>query len=117
MTALPTPGTYAVADIETTAAVPGPPPHRHVDADELMRDGAWPAVEAGGRFAVPKGTLHTFRAVGDTPARVISIHDPARPWTRSSSTTGFRSRAQTASSGRCRRQPSPGLPPPPRRTT
>jgi mannose-6-phosphate isomerase-like protein (cupin superfamily) len=86
LTAIPTPGTYAVADIETTAAVPGPPPHRHVDADELfyvlegtvefMRDGAWHAVEAGGRFEVPKGTLHTFRAVGDTPARFISIHDP-----------------------------------------
>ena len=65
--------------------MPGPTPHHHVEADELfyvvegtiefMRDDAWHAVEKGGTFSVPKGTLHTFCAGGGAPARFISIHD------------------------------------------
>ena len=86
LTSIETTGNYAFADIETTPEVPGPPPHHHVDADELyyvlegtiefMRDGTWHTVEKGGTFSVPKGTLHTFRAGHEAPSRFISIHDP-----------------------------------------
>jgi mannose-6-phosphate isomerase-like protein (cupin superfamily) len=86
LTAIPTTGDYAFADIETSPEGPGPPLHHHVEADELfyvaegtiefMRDGAWHPVEKGSTFSVPKGTLHTFRAGGGAPARFISIHDP-----------------------------------------
>ena len=85
LTSIQTTGEYAFADIETAPEVPGPPPHYHVEADELyyvlegtiefMRDGTWHAVQRGGSFPVPKGTLHTFRAK-DAPGRFISIHDP-----------------------------------------
>ena len=86
LTSIQTTGDYAFADIETSPEVPGPPPHRHENADELyyvlegsvefMRDGTWHTVQKGGTFSVPKGTLHTFRAGEEAPARFISIHDP-----------------------------------------
>jgi mannose-6-phosphate isomerase-like protein (cupin superfamily) len=57
----------------------GPPPHRHLDEDELfilvagreeyLLEGVWTAVEPGSVVYVPRGTVHTFRNVGDTPSR------------------------------------------------
>jgi quercetin dioxygenase-like cupin family protein len=63
----------------TTPPGGGPPPHRHLDEDELfilvsgreeyLLDGEWTAVEPGSVVYVPRGTIHTFRNVGDTPSR------------------------------------------------
>ena len=63
----------------TTPPGGGPPPHRHLDEDELfivvsgreeyLIDGAWTAVEPGSVVYVPRGAVHTFRNVGDTPSR------------------------------------------------
>ncbi|GLC23816.1 dimethylsulfonioproprionate lyase family protein [Roseisolibacter agri] len=63
----------------TTPPGGGPPPHRHLDEDELfilvsgreeyLVDGAWTAVEPGSVVYVPRGAVHTFRNVGDTPSQ------------------------------------------------
>ena len=86
LTSIRTTGEYALADIQLTPSLPGPPPHHHAEADELyyvlegrvefLRDRRWHRVEQGERFHVPKGTLHSFRGVDDEPARFLSIHDP-----------------------------------------
>jgi quercetin dioxygenase-like cupin family protein len=63
----------------TTPPGGGPPPHRHLDEDELfilvagreeyLLEGVWTAVEPGSVVYVPRGTVHTFRNVGDTPSQ------------------------------------------------
>jgi quercetin dioxygenase-like cupin family protein len=63
----------------TTPPGGGPPPHRHLAEDELFImvsgreeyffDGAWTAVEPGAVVYVPRGVVHTFRNVGDTPSQ------------------------------------------------
>jgi mannose-6-phosphate isomerase-like protein (cupin superfamily) len=86
LTSIPTPGDYALADIQLTPTLPGPPPHHHAEADELyyvlegalefLLDDTWHRVAAGERFLVPKGTRHSFRPVDEQAARFLSIHDP-----------------------------------------
>jgi len=88
LTSIRTTGDYALADIQLTSSLPGPPPHHHVEADELyyvlegrvefLRDGQWHRVGQGQCFHVPRGTLHSFRGVDDEPGRFLSIHDPGR---------------------------------------
>jgi mannose-6-phosphate isomerase-like protein (cupin superfamily) len=86
LTSVTTTGDYALADIQLTPSLPGPPPHHHAEADELyyvlegrvefLRGEQWHAVEAGNRFHVSKGTIHSFRSVNGGAARFLSIHDP-----------------------------------------
>jgi len=86
VTPIKTTGDYALADVWATPKVPGPPPHHHAVADELyyvlegtmefMRGDNWHTVNQGESFKIPKGTLHSFRNGGDTPARFITVHDP-----------------------------------------
>jgi quercetin dioxygenase-like cupin family protein len=57
----------------------GPPPHRHLAEDELfivlsgreefLVNGAWTPVEPGTVVYLPRGTVHTFRNVGDVPSQ------------------------------------------------
>ena len=63
----------------TTPPGGGPPPHRHLAEDELfilvsgreeyLLNGFWTAVEPGTVVYVPRGTVHTFRNVGDSPSQ------------------------------------------------
>ena len=65
--------------LATTPPGGGPPPHRHLAEDELfivvsgreeyLIDGTWTAVEPGAVVYVPRGAVHTFRNVGDTPSQ------------------------------------------------
>jgi quercetin dioxygenase-like cupin family protein len=72
----------SVAVIEVLAAPGGgPPPHTHADEDEFwyvldgefeIQHGAEVSRLAAGGFAfVPRGTLHRFENVADTPSRVL----------------------------------------------
>ena len=73
----------------TLDVLPGPGvlPHLHRREDELFYvldgtltfriDGVAHACPAGSTVYVPRGTFHGFHAVGDRPARVLSIHTPA----------------------------------------
>lgn len=59
----------------------GPPPHYHdredecfhvLDGDvEFYADRAWRAVPVGGTVFAPRGSVHTFRNVGDRPLRML----------------------------------------------
>jgi quercetin dioxygenase-like cupin family protein len=59
----------------------GPPPHYHEREDEwffvqegrveFLVDGAWREVSAGTAAFMPRGSIHTFRNVGDTPLRML----------------------------------------------
>jgi mannose-6-phosphate isomerase-like protein (cupin superfamily) len=64
----------------------GPPPHRQLAEDELfiivegrysiLTTDRWTEVGPGAVVYLPRGTLHTFRNVGDTPSRhwVLTTH-------------------------------------------
>jgi quercetin dioxygenase-like cupin family protein len=64
----------------------GPPPHVHAGEDELwyVLDGEFEILmgeetmrASAGAFAfVPRGTLHRFENVGDTPSRVLILFTP-----------------------------------------
>jgi quercetin dioxygenase-like cupin family protein len=64
--------------LATTPPGGGPPPHRHLAEDELFilldgqeeyfLDGTWTPVAVGSVVYVPRGVVHTFRNVGDTPS-------------------------------------------------
>lgn len=79
-------GQISAMEVTVTPGMPGPPPHRHLDAAEyfyvlegsleVMVDGEWLALSAGGTSVVPAGALHTFRLVGGTPARFITGWEP-----------------------------------------
>jgi quercetin dioxygenase-like cupin family protein len=66
---------------------PGVLPHLHRREDEtfyvtdgaleFVIDGEHHAAPKGTTVYVPRGTFHGFRAVGDAPAKVLSIHTPA----------------------------------------
>ena len=89
VTSTATPGDYALAVVDLTPGVPGPPPHHHREADELyvVLDGAvdflrgetWHTVRAGDSLLVPRGTTHTFRPVEGEPGRFVTVHDPGGP--------------------------------------
>lgn len=64
--------------------VPGPPPHYHTRYHELfhvvegqlefLADGQIVPVPAGKPIDLPLHTVHTFRAVGETPCRFLNVH-------------------------------------------
>jgi quercetin dioxygenase-like cupin family protein len=65
----------------------GPPPHYHLNEDEwfvvqegrlnFLIDGQWQEVKAGGVVFAPRGSVHTFKNVGDRPARMIISTSPS----------------------------------------
>lgn len=73
--------------IETTPPGTGPPPHWHENDDEwfhvlegrvsFLIDGAWNEVGSGATAYVPKGAVHSFKNVGETPLRMMISTSPA----------------------------------------
>jgi mannose-6-phosphate isomerase-like protein (cupin superfamily) len=65
----------------------GPPPHYHVNDCELfmLQEGRvsyfvqdrWTELGPGGVVFVPRGSIHTFRNVGDVPARQLGLVTPS----------------------------------------
>jgi quercetin dioxygenase-like cupin family protein len=65
----------------------GPPPHYHDNEDEwfyivegrasFLKDGEWTEASAGSAAFMPKGCIHTFKNVGDTPLKQIITTSPA----------------------------------------
>lgn len=65
----------------------GPPPHRHDREDEwflveegraeFLKNGEWVEVPTGSAVFAPKGTVHSFRNVGETPLRLLIQTAPA----------------------------------------
>ncbi len=61
----------------------GPPPHYHDREDEwffpregrveFFLEGAWQEVPVGGAVFAPRGAVHTFRNIGETPLTML-IH-------------------------------------------
>ena len=64
----------------------GPPPHYHTREDEwfivqegrfeFLVEGKWQAVPAGGTVFAPRGAIHTFKNVGETPGRMLISSSP-----------------------------------------
>jgi quercetin dioxygenase-like cupin family protein len=80
-------GAFAVTEI-TARPEFGPPPHTHTREDESFYvvegdlecslDNGTPFVVRAGTFVyLPKGVLHTHKAVGTGPARVIAMYVPS----------------------------------------
>lgn len=73
--------------IETTPPGFGPPPHWHENDDEwfhvlegrvsFLTDGTWNEVGPGASAYVPKGAVHAFKNVGETPLRMMISTSPA----------------------------------------
>ena len=73
--------------LETTPPNGGPPLHFHINEDEtfhvlegrvaFFQDSHWEEVGPGGSAFLPRGELHTFQNVGDTPARMLLSTIPA----------------------------------------
>lgn len=69
--------------VSVTAPGCGPPPHWHEYEDEwfyvmegkveFLRHGEWTEVPPGTSVFMPRGTVHSFRNVGDTPLKQL-IH-------------------------------------------
>ncbi|MHC4910460.1 MAG: cupin domain-containing protein [Planctomycetota bacterium] len=65
----------------------GPPPHFHDNEDEwffpqegrveFFLEGAWREVPVGGAVFAPKGSVHTFRNIGDGPLTMLIHTAPA----------------------------------------
>lgn len=65
----------------------GPPPHVHHTEDEwfhvlegqaaFLKDGVWEEVPAGSTVFMPKGSVHTFKNVGDVPLKQLITVVPA----------------------------------------
>ena len=65
----------------------GPPPHYHITEDEwflviegrasFLKDGVWTEVPAGSAVFMPKGSIHTFKNVGQTPLKQVITTTPA----------------------------------------
>jgi quercetin dioxygenase-like cupin family protein len=72
---------------EITPPGGGPPPHYHLNEDEcfvvqegrvsFLADGQWQEVKAGGAVFAPRGSVHTFKNVGDQPSRMMVSTSPA----------------------------------------
>jgi quercetin dioxygenase-like cupin family protein len=81
-----TDGTFALWT-EITPPGGGPPPHYHEREDEtfyvlegriaFFREGAWEEVPVGTVAFMPKNSVHTFKNVGDTPAKLLISTRPA----------------------------------------
>lgn len=65
----------------------GPPPHFHLNEDELFyvlegsacfyADGKWAEVKPGGVVYAPRGSIHTFKNAGGTPLRLLIRTSPS----------------------------------------
>lgn len=85
-TRLETGGQFTIVEVGIAPHGDGPPPHAHVEMDELFYviEGQVAFVigdqtqiaSPGDAVFIPHGTRHTFANVGDTPARLIDIHTP-----------------------------------------
>jgi mannose-6-phosphate isomerase-like protein (cupin superfamily) len=72
---------------EITPPQGGPPLHYHKNEDEhffviegrasFYRDGEWTEAPAGSAVFMPKGQVHSFKNVGDTPMRQIIQTTPS----------------------------------------
>jgi quercetin dioxygenase-like cupin family protein len=72
---------------EITPPGGGPPPHYHSNADEtfyvieghvsFFKDGQWQEVTPGSAAYMPRGVVHTFRNVGQTPLRMLVSTSPS----------------------------------------
>ncbi len=84
-TAAQTGGSLSVIEV-LAAPGGGPPPHVHADEDEIwfVLDGEFEILHGeetlrlgpGGFAFVPRGTLHRFENVSDTPSRVLIAFTP-----------------------------------------
>jgi quercetin dioxygenase-like cupin family protein len=84
-TAAQTGGSMAAVEV-LAAPGGGPPPHIHRNEDEMwfVIDGEFEILAgeetlrlaAGGFAFVPRGTLHRFENVSDTPSRVLIVFTP-----------------------------------------
>jgi quercetin dioxygenase-like cupin family protein len=65
----------------------GPPPHYHSTEDEtfyvldgragFLVNGEWREVGPGGSAFMPRGSVHTFKNVGDQPLRLLVMTTPS----------------------------------------
>lgn len=65
---------------------PGPPPHAHLDEEETFIlldgtmtftvDGTIHDARPGTVVLVPRGVVHSYRNVGDGPARMLFLYSP-----------------------------------------
>ena len=72
---------------EVTPPGGGPPPHFHINDDEtfhvvegrvsFFQNGDWHEVGPGGSAFVPRGQVHTFKNVGESPSRMLLSTAPA----------------------------------------
>lgn len=72
---------------EVTSPGGGPPPHHHTGEDEwfhvlegraaFLKDGEWVEVPPGSSVFIPRGTVHSFKNVGDTPLKQLITVAPA----------------------------------------
>lgn len=72
---------------EITPPGGGPPPHYHKNEDEFFyvlegrmsffANDTWTELGAGGSIFLPRYSVHTFKNVGDTPARMLITTSPA----------------------------------------
>ena len=79
-------GAFALGLI-TTPPGGGPPPHRHRNEDELLlvlegryrflTSGEWTEVGPGGVIFIPRGAIHTYQNIGDTPSRHWVLATPS----------------------------------------
>ncbi|OYV05362.1 MAG: cupin [Verrucomicrobiales bacterium VVV1] len=80
LTGAETGGRYTMF-LSITAPGMGPPPHLHEKEDEwfhvlegrveFFKDGAWTEVPPGTSVFIPRGAVHSFRNVGDTPLKQL----------------------------------------------
>jgi quercetin dioxygenase-like cupin family protein len=80
-------GRYVMATMLTPAGDAGPPPHYHEKEDEcfLVQEGRmsffiagqWHDVAPGTVVFAPRLSVHTFKNVGDTTAKVLVSASPA----------------------------------------
>jgi quercetin dioxygenase-like cupin family protein len=73
--------------MEITPPGGGPPPHYHLNEDETFyviegfasfyKDGQWQELTPGSAVFMPRGIIHTFKNVGQTPLRMLISTSPA----------------------------------------
>lgn len=79
-------GRYTVCS-DVTPPGGGPPPHYHTQEDEwfiplegrveFFLDGVWQEVPLQSVVFIPRGVVHTFRNIGDTPSKMLIHTSPA----------------------------------------